>query len=584
MADQNSDDDVIDDNKELYNKLNNFFPTDKSIDEAKQYLRDGSLPEYVNTNKKARRYKNKLQDFEIQDSYLVFVPLDLAVIPKSETTKVLENLYMENDQGLGKAILSLYKFVRQNYLNITRKEVRAFILGEPDYQLVKDFKHRINKPIVAHYPNQIWCVDLIDMSLYQNIRGNRNYRYILTIVDVFSRKVWVEKTKDKEASTIASAFNRAINRAGISPKYLISDRGTEFQGDFSAYCKENEIAQRFNRAYSPEANGIVERANREVRKLLRAFMAKNNKLVWIDLLSKVESNKNNTYHGLIKTNSNAVWTPDKRQIRILNVNDELDDENVNENLEKQKLKARNNVLKKVKTDIKRFKDTELEVGDLVRVKMTTISNNLRRLEKEGQSKQMVIRYTPLIFEITKKIIPKKGFLERERYYIRDIENGRPLYVKSATGLLHLKQFYASDLLKVPTDKNETGLTLLDAFKLNKVEPNRNDLYFLQGDEAVPYLEEPRPTRARQRADLVIQEPRRRPRRPQEAQPEYEVSHIETHTGQPRRGRKEHMRFLTHWVGYDEPTWQKFDDIKNTIAFRDYARENGLEAIVPPSLR
>ena len=76
------------------------------------------ISEYV----EARRYKNKLQDLQIQDDYLVLIPLDLAVLPKTETNQVLARRYVENDQVLGKAILGWYKFVRDEYLTITRKE------------------------------------------------------------------------------------------------------------------------------------------------------------------------------------------------------------------------------------------------------------------------------------------------------------------------------------------------------------------------------------------------------------------------------------------------------------------------------
>jgi hypothetical protein len=58
--------------------------------------------------------------------------------PKTQTNHVLVSLNTENDQGLGKAIMSLYKFVCNKYLTIPRKEVCAYILGEPDYQLGKD--------------------------------------------------------------------------------------------------------------------------------------------------------------------------------------------------------------------------------------------------------------------------------------------------------------------------------------------------------------------------------------------------------------------------------------------------------------
>ena len=73
-------------------------------------------------------------------------------------------------------------------------------MGEPNYQLTKDFKHRINKLILSAFPNQLWCIDLIDWSqLYKRHRGNQGYRYIVNVVDVFSRKIWIEKMKNKEA-------------------------------------------------------------------------------------------------------------------------------------------------------------------------------------------------------------------------------------------------------------------------------------------------------------------------------------------------------------------------------------------------
>ena len=59
----------------------------------------------------------------------------------------------------------------------------------------------------------------------------------MTIVDVFSRKIWLEKLKTKDAISACDALKRAIDRAGISPNHLISDNGTEFLGEFAEYCK-----------------------------------------------------------------------------------------------------------------------------------------------------------------------------------------------------------------------------------------------------------------------------------------------------------------------------------------------------------
>ena len=91
--------------------------------------------------------RDELRDFETQEGYLILVPVDQAVVPKTKTNHVLASLNTENDQGLGKAIMSLPKYAHDNYLNIPRKEVCAYTLGEPDYQLVKDSNTASTHPL-----------------------------------------------------------------------------------------------------------------------------------------------------------------------------------------------------------------------------------------------------------------------------------------------------------------------------------------------------------------------------------------------------------------------------------------------------
>jgi hypothetical protein len=117
--------------------------------------------------------------------------------------------------------------------------------------------------------------------------------------------------------------------------------------------------------------------NREVRKMLRAYFVQNNNKRWIDVLDAVESNKNETFHSTIKTFPNEIWTPEnvKRRAssrRIPTSILESDPLNNNRgivinNTKRMQEIALNNVIKKVKSDVGRFKKTELEVGDLVRV-------------------------------------------------------------------------------------------------------------------------------------------------------------------------------------------------------------------------
>jgi hypothetical protein len=102
----------FDDNKQLYNTLNNLFPNDDIVDDVKHFIRTKKYPDNLNTKQKEKRFYEKYKDFIIKDgSKLVFKPLDLVVVPKSEASNVLQKVYTKDDAGLGKAILTLYRLL-----------------------------------------------------------------------------------------------------------------------------------------------------------------------------------------------------------------------------------------------------------------------------------------------------------------------------------------------------------------------------------------------------------------------------------------------------------------------------------------
>ncbi len=131
--------------------------------------------------------------------------------------------------------------------------------------------------------------------------------------------------------------------------------------------------------------------------------------------------------------------------------------------------ASRTILKNVKKKINEFKDNEFEEGDSVRLRMDEIFKNVKNLVKQGDTKNIIITYSPSIFTIYKKIIPRKGLLERCRYILQ-ANNGRLLLTKTGG---KPRQVYANVLLKV--DPNDTtDISNADAMRINGVEGNEND--------------------------------------------------------------------------------------------------------------
>lgn len=98
-----------------------------------------------------------------------------------------------------------------------------------------------------------------------------NPMYILVIIDTFSRFVELYATQDKSAIETAKYVHQWICRYG-SPLTIRTDQGGEFvSGLMAEYERITGIHHHFNVAYSHEENSIVERANKEVMRHLRAI-------------------------------------------------------------------------------------------------------------------------------------------------------------------------------------------------------------------------------------------------------------------------------------------------------------------------
>ena len=74
-----------------------------------------------------------------------------------------------------------------------------------------------------------WTSDLIILQKYQI--QNDNYKYILTVMDVFSKYAWVRVTKNKDKKTIANVFEDIIKR-GRSPIKLWVDGGGDYDNHY----------------------------------------------------------------------------------------------------------------------------------------------------------------------------------------------------------------------------------------------------------------------------------------------------------------------------------------------------------------
>ena len=110
-------------------------------------------------------------------------------------------------------------------------------------------------------------------------------RYILCLIDDFSRKGWIYLLAEKsEAFSMFKVFKSYVEKEVESEICCLrTDRGGEFTSkEFNDFCVKNGIKRQLTAAYTPQQNGVAERKNRTLLNMVRCLLAemKMPKLFW----------------------------------------------------------------------------------------------------------------------------------------------------------------------------------------------------------------------------------------------------------------------------------------------------------------
>lgn len=113
-----------------------------------------------------------------------------------------------------------------------------------------------------------WQADLVEMIPHANI--NSGYRYLLVVIDTFSKYAWVKPCKTKNASDVLSAFKSILNMGRV-PKNLQTDNGKEFYNKIFKKLIDKFKINHYS-TFSVMKASIVERLNRTLKnKMYKMF-------------------------------------------------------------------------------------------------------------------------------------------------------------------------------------------------------------------------------------------------------------------------------------------------------------------------
>lgn len=280
------------------------------------------------------------------------------------------------------------------FYNIGKKRARVYLQELDSYVMHKEYrKPKAYNPYYIFKKRALIQADLIFMrgavdketDEYGEKKKTKRNEYILpadndgvvylcTIIDVFTRKLWVYPLKNHNDNTMVAMWSQFLDHdvGPEKPKVISTDNGTEFTSR-----RVREVYRRhgveWQDAYHTSKAAYVERVNKTLQVLLYKYMDAKQKFRYIDALPDIVASYNNRGHrGLEYMTPNEAEDP-ANQTKVLAI---------------------------AKRRIGKVKEEEpaadLKVGDTVRLK---IDHKARPLLPERRA--YIAQYTGEYFKIWK---------------------------------------------------------------------------------------------------------------------------------------------------------------------------------------
>ena len=195
--------------------------------------------------------------------------------------------------GIDETLNELQRVFTQDTLNNDR-----MMVGGSFEQLANELHkqrrvHFPRRPVVVHDIDDIWSADLVDMQAFS--KYNKGYKFMLTVIDLYSRYAWAIPLKDKTGATVRNAFQHIVRTSGRIPKKLWVDEGKEFYNNImKKWLKDMDI-----KMYSTHNEGkavVIERFNRTLKTWMWRHFSASSAYVYINILPNLLSRYNNTKH------------------------------------------------------------------------------------------------------------------------------------------------------------------------------------------------------------------------------------------------------------------------------------------------
>lgn len=189
---------------------------------------------------------------------------------------------------------NLYKAVKHK--DITLPEVKDWLSKQVTYTLHKSRRKTFKRnPTVVSNIDEQWQADIVDMQKFA--KQNNGIKYLVTVIDIFSKYAFAFPVKTKSANDVTSGFEKLFKNR--QPFKLQTDQGLEFENSKLRALLKSRNIQFFTTRNTETKCSIVERFNKTLRARMFKYFTAHGTRKYVNVLDDLVKAYNHSVHRSI---------------------------------------------------------------------------------------------------------------------------------------------------------------------------------------------------------------------------------------------------------------------------------------------
>ena len=215
----------------------------------------------------------------------------LVVLSQDQVDDILEQEWAELPASIGRIRFNSY--LKQRYIGISSPKIIDFLAHDDLHQQYRQRRRsQRTKTTISSAPFKNFMCDLTDIPR----RGV--YRYLLCVVDTFSKHAWVTPLAAKSGKACARELQKILDSLppGARVSNLKSDQGSEFRNpEVRAVLDKTKTTQSFGLPGNPQGQGAIESFSRTIKSYLFSDLINDKSIAsFAPALQRVTKIYNNT--------------------------------------------------------------------------------------------------------------------------------------------------------------------------------------------------------------------------------------------------------------------------------------------------